>query len=123
MTNPPDPNAPQQPVAPQQPAPQYAAPQYTAAPARPTNTMSIISMIASIVGIFTFGVLCILGIILGHISLSQIKRTGENVRGMSITGLIVGYIGIAGWIIGLLLFLALIPLIIAAAATSNSYSY
>ena len=48
--------------------------------------------------------LCIVGIMIGHISLKQIKQTGEGGRGMALTGLIMGYIGIAGWIIGLIIF-------------------
>lgn len=132
--------APQQPqyVAPQQPAPQqpqyaapqqppaqqpsYAAPQqYAPAPAtKPTNTMAIISMISSIIGWFSFGILCIVGVILGHISMKQIKRTGEGGRGMALAGLIVGYIGIAGWIIGLIIFIIFMSVLGASLAASGT---
>jgi peptidyl-prolyl cis-trans isomerase B (cyclophilin B) len=45
--------------------------------------------IASIVCAF---VLAPLGVIFGHISLSQIKKSGEEGRGLAIAGLIVGYL-------------------------------
>ena len=145
MSNPSDPNAsqpqPSQPDAPAQPAapqytggpaqpapPQYAgapaqpaAPQYAANPAPPTNTLSVISMISSIVGVFTFGVLSILGVILGHVGLNQIKRTGEGGRGFALTGLIVGYVAIALYVIGLLIVLALIPLFVVAGTATSGY--
>ena len=64
------------------PAPGYAqTPGYAQAPsAAPTNTMAIVSMISSIIGWFAFGSLCIVGVILGHISLKQLKTSGEYRR-------------------------------------------
>ncbi|MBN9612391.1 MAG: DUF4190 domain-containing protein, partial [Actinobacteria bacterium] len=101
MTNPTDPTdpnaqqpvapaAPAQPVQPVQSAPQYAAPaqpapqapgqysapQYVAGPK--TNTLSIIALVSA------FVLPSIVPIVLGHISLSQIKKTGENGRGMAL---------------------------------------
>ena len=110
----------------QAPAPGYAqAPGYAPAPAAaPTNTMAIVSMISSIIGWFAFGSLCIVGVILGHISLKQLKTSGEGGRGMALTGLIMGYIGIAGWIVGLIIlfvFLGIAGASIAAAGASAGY--
>ena len=45
--------------------------------------------IASLVCAFLFAPL---GIVFGHISLSQIKRTGEEGRGLAIAGLVIGYL-------------------------------
>nr|WP_322000860.1 DUF4190 domain-containing protein [Rhodococcus qingshengii] len=57
-----------------------------------TNTFAILALI--------FGFLAgVLGIIFGHIALSQIKRTGENGRGMAIAGLILGYLFVAFWLV------------------------
>lgn len=53
-------------------------------PARPTNALAIAALVCGIV-------FAPLGIIFGHISLSQIKRTGEQGRGLALTGLILGY--------------------------------
>ena len=64
-----------------------------------------------IIGWFAFGSLCIVGVILGHISLKQLKTSGEGGRGMALTGLIMGYIGIAGWVIGLIIFFVVLLLV------------
>ncbi|MBU9764793.1 DUF4190 domain-containing protein [Mycobacterium sp. TNTM28] len=45
--------------------------------------------VASLVCAFLFAPL---GIIFGHISLSQIKRSGEQGRGLAVTGLVIGYL-------------------------------
>jgi peptidyl-prolyl cis-trans isomerase B (cyclophilin B) len=74
-----------QPLPPQQ-QPQYAQPY--GAPAQPGwNTMSIVAFVA------TFFI-SILGIILGFIALSQIKRTGEQGRGLALAAVIIGFISI-----------------------------
>ncbi|MGK0714660.1 DUF4190 domain-containing protein [Leucobacter sp. W1153] len=104
MTTPYDPN--QQPATPQQPAaPQYAPPQQYAAPQQPanppTNTMAIIALIASII-------VSLVGVILGHIALSQIKKTGEGGRGLAIAALIIGYIGVAAWVVAIFVWIAII---------------
>lgn len=51
----------------------------------PTNSMAIASLVCS----FLFAPL---GIVFGHISLSQIKRNGEEGRGFAIAGLVIGYV-------------------------------
>lgn len=78
---------------------QPAAPGYQASPSGTvaggkTNTLAIVSLIASLAGLIT-GLGFIVGIICGHIALSQIKKTGENGRGMALAGTIIGYVGIA----------------------------
>src|SRR3954466_15680134 len=52
---------------------------------RPTNGMAIASLICA----FVFAPL---GIIFGHISLSQIKKTGEEGRGLAVAGLVISYL-------------------------------
>lgn len=54
-------------------------------PARPTNSLAVASLICAFL-------LAPLGIVFGHVSLSQIKRTGEDGRGMAIAGLVIGYL-------------------------------
>ena len=44
----------------------------------------------------------LVAIITGHIALSQIKKTGEQGRGLAIAGLIIGYIG---FVIGLIVII------------------
>ena len=52
---------------------------------RPTNGMAIASLVCA----FLFAPL---GILFGHLSLSQIKRTGEEGRGLAIAGLVISYV-------------------------------
>jgi peptidyl-prolyl cis-trans isomerase B (cyclophilin B) len=62
----------------------YGYPGYPPPP-RSTNAMAIVSFVCA----FVFAPL---GIIFGHISLSQIKRTGEEGRGLAIAGLVISYL-------------------------------
>jgi hypothetical protein len=69
------------------PQPQYGAPQYPQQPpSRGTNALAIASLIIAI--------LCFppLGLILGIVALRQIKRTGEEGRGLALAGVWVGAI-------------------------------
>lgn len=103
----PTPTPAEQPV----PAPAQAAPAYAAAPAAstaPWNVLGIVSLIVSIVG---FGWISLVAVILGHLSLSQIKRTNEQGHGLALAGTIIGYVGILfsiiGGIIAIIYFIAL----------------
>ena len=58
---------------------------------RGTNGMAIASLICSLAGFLTC-VSAVVGIILGHIALKQIKQSGEDGEGMAKAGLIVGYV-------------------------------
>jgi len=60
----------------------------------PWNGLAIASLVLSIIG------LSLLGVILGHIALSQIKRTGEQGSALAIVGLVLGYLGLLVLIIG-----------------------
>jgi peptidyl-prolyl cis-trans isomerase B (cyclophilin B) len=50
-----------------------------------TNSLAIVSLVCA----FLFAPL---GIIFGHISLSQIKKTGEEGRGLAVAGLVISYL-------------------------------
>lgn len=70
-------------------------------PAAKTNSMAIAALVCSLV-------LAPLGIVFGHIALSQIKRTGEEGRGLAIAGLVIGYVFTAiavAWIVLTVIFL------------------
>ncbi|GAA3154303.1 hypothetical protein GCM10010466_51580 [Planomonospora alba] len=84
-------------------------------PARPSNGMAIASLVLGIVGLFTCGVTSVVGIILGHVSMSQIKRTGEEGRGMAVAGLVLSYFGVAAWVLVALLYLGMLGLVFGAA--------
>ena len=56
-------------------------------------------MVSSIVGValswtWVLALGVVVGVILGHIALGQIKRTGEKGRGMALAGVIIGWISI-----------------------------
>ena len=118
-------------TAPYGSAPTYGAP-YGGAPAygygygaQPkTNVLAIVSLIASIVGFI--GLLPIVGsigaVITGHISLNQLKTNGENGRGMALAGTIVGYVGLALWILGIIAFFGFIAWMSQYAYQYDSYS-
>ena len=68
------------------PAPSYA-------PAAKWNVLSIVSLVTAIVG------LGLVAVITGHISLSQIKKTGEQGKVLAVIGLVLGFLGVLGWIL------------------------
>ena len=84
--------------------------QYPAQP-RGYNVLSIVALVLA----FFFS---IVGVILGFVSLSQIKRTGEQGRGLAIAAIIVGFAEIVLGIIFAIVFFAFFA---NAAATYNNY--
>jgi len=84
--------------------PQYQYPYGYGYPQQPsgTNGLAIAAMICGICGF-----LCVLpgvvGIILGIVSLPQIKRSQQSGRGMAIAGIVMG----ALWIVGFVLLIVL----------------
>jgi hypothetical protein len=73
------------------------------APSTGTNGFAIASLISSII---SCGIGSILGVIFGHVSLNQMKRTGEGGRGLAIAGLVIGYLGILGIIVAVIVLIA-----------------
>lgn len=89
----------------------YPPPGYGAfTPAPKTNTLAVFAMIASIAGFIWLLPLIgsVAGAIMGHISLGQIKRTGEKGYGMALAGVIVGWVGLALAVIGGIALIAFI---------------
>ncbi|WP_125099111.1 DUF4190 domain-containing protein [Leucobacter chromiireducens] len=103
--------APQQPAypAPEQP---YAVPYYVpvAAAAPPTNTLAILALISAFVAPF------VVPVVLGHLSMNQIRRSGEGGRGLAITALVLGYIQVALWAL-LILFIVWVGVVAAAGSS------
>lgn len=54
--------------------------------------MAVASLVLSLLWLCWIG--SIAAVILGHIALSQIKRTGQAGRGIAIAGLVLGYLGV-----------------------------
>jgi hypothetical protein len=96
---------------------QYGAPQQYATAGRGTNVMAILSLVLSILGLFT----CItapIGAILGHVSKRQIAQSGEDGGGLATAGIIIGWAIVALYIIG-----TAVVVIIAVAASNTSSTY
>ena len=84
----------QQAAYPQQAAyqqPGYGAPGAPQQPGTQTNTMAVVALIGAIV-------LAPLGIVLGLIALSQIKKTKQGGRGLALAGVIIGALGTLIWV-------------------------
>ncbi|GAA1315977.1 DUF4190 domain-containing protein [Leucobacter albus] len=81
-----------QPVQPGYVQPGYAQPAYlTSGQYPPVKPPMNVFAIIGFIGVFFFS---LVGIILGHIGLSQIKRTGESGRGLALAATIIGYVRI-----------------------------
>ena len=79
-------------------------------PQRKSEQLAVLSLIFSILGVFGF--CCgfflmagIAGIVCGHIALSRIKANPElEGHGLAMAGLVIGYVGVAGWLVWIILF-------------------
>lgn len=104
-------------VAPQHTAPGYAAPGYAApgygAPVyapRPNSGLAITSLVCGIAGLVLAAFLLpliasVVAVITGHMSLSQIKSNPAlGGKGLGITGLVLGYAGLAVLLIMIVVF-------------------
>lgn len=58
------------------------------------NTLAVVSLASAVSGIGA-----LIAIITGHISMAQIKTTGENGRTMALVGTVIGYLSIFGWLL------------------------
>jgi hypothetical protein len=66
-----------------------------------TNGFAIASLVLGI--LWFWGVTSILALVFGYIALRQVRERHENGRGMALAGVILGWIGIVGAILGLVL--------------------
>lgn len=113
----------QNPYYPQQPYGYGAAPAYipTAPPAK-TNALAITSLVSSIAAFVIVPLIgSIVGVITGHISLKQLRTSGEAGRGMALAGTIVGWVGIGLSVITIVLIVLWFIFVFGAIASSGSY--
>lgn len=101
---------PQYPVPPQYPAPATFRPMpppprpypypygYPATPPK-TNGAAIGALVCSLVGGASFGLGSIGAIVLGHTAKKQIRLRHEQGEGMATAGLVIGYLGLAFWLL------------------------
>ncbi|CAD5991436.1 DUF4190 domain-containing protein [Agreia sp. COWG] len=100
------------------PAEQAQLPERATAPtARPTNVLGVITLVLGVLGF------AIVPVITGHIALNQIKRTGDEGRGITLAGLVLGYVGLAGYVLVAMFFAGLLLLGAVHAAGADYYYY
>ncbi|MFD7918915.1 DUF1707 and DUF4190 domain-containing protein [Streptomyces sp. NPDC059740] len=106
---------PQGPMTPLAPAPVMqqrpaVPPTFMAQPVVPTNGTSTAALVCGVLMPFTWGATAIPAVIMGHKARAEIRRTGERGDGQALAGLILGYLGIAGW--GLFLLLMMVAVVV-----------
>lgn len=93
-------------------------------PLPPTNTLSIIALVASIFGVVSGIFLAgIAGIVMGHIARKQIRERGERGDGMAIAALWVGYIGTALWILFWIVYIFFFVAVLGFGLFAGTTSY
>ncbi|MCU1579512.1 MAG: hypothetical protein JWP19_1716 [Rhodoglobus sp.] len=90
----------------------YTAP--AAGPARPTNVLSIIALIAAFI-------IPLAGIIVGFIALGQIKKTGEAGHGLALAGVVLGFVFTAFYLIFFIVYFVIIAATLGVAGTTYGY--
>lgn len=95
--------------------PPYGYPPYGGYPPPPTNALAIASLVCA----FVFAPL---GILFGHLSLSQIRRSGEQGRPMALAGLVIGYLVTIGTILVLVAGVLLVSWAARVAREAGPYT-
>ena len=128
---PPAPTSPQTQIVGQEAAPATAVPQVPPGYVSPgtgpghTNSAAIISLITAIIAPIGHCIavggfaLIVTSLATGHMALSQIKRTGEDGRGLALAGLIISYVHLVGAVLVVLLWFGVIFAFFAALVTGG----
>jgi hypothetical protein len=77
-----------------------------------TNGLAVGAFVCGLLEVVTFGLTAIPAIVLGHNARRQIRRTGEHGDGLALTGLLLGWLGVA-------VFALLVIALIAFTATGH----
>lgn len=101
-------------------------PEYRPAPPAPakTNGKSIASLVIGILSIvipYIGFILGIVAIVFASLSFKELKKTGEQGRGLSIAGLVCGIIGTA--LYGIIILLVVLAMIMFAGMDSGNLYY
>jgi hypothetical protein len=107
------------------PAPEtrtYGAPTGQATPSGPFAPLASFNAFA-LVAIITVCLSPLLGLVLGHIGLSKIKRTGEAGRGFAITAICIGYVAVAGIVLYVIFAAVWLSLLIGMVGRFTTYGY
>ena len=101
------------------PMPGYGVPQPVVAmpvaylPVRRTNGLAIASLVCSLLGLLCL-IPALLGVIFGHMSLSQIRQNGEDGRGLAVAGLVIGYVLLAITALFLVFYVGLVGMVLSS---------
>ncbi len=87
-------------------------PTFLPPPVPPTNGKAVGSLVCGLLIVPTLGLTGIPAVILGHTARAEIQRTEEGGDGLALTGLVFGWLAVAGWALILLL------MIVAAASST-----
>ena len=79
-----------------------------------TNGLAVASLVCGLMEVFTLGITAIPAVILGHVARGQIRRNGERGDGMATVGLVLGWLGVA--------FFVLIVVGVAAMAVTGGHA-
>ena len=96
------------PSAPYTPYPQgpYTPASYGSYPSGPqVSGLAVAALVCGILGFFTAGVASIAAVICGHLAWRETSSGQNTGHGMTIAGLVLGYIPIVGWILFWLFFI------------------
>lgn len=104
----------------------------SAAPAVKMNVLGIVGMVLSLFGLlnvvtwgwFAFGfggAFSIAGVICSHIAMKQIAARNEGGRGMALTGVITGWIGIGLSVLQLIIGIVAFVALLGASSVSGTY--
>jgi len=93
---------PQAQFLPQRPVPATFMPMQMPPPVS-TNGSATGALVCGIMTPVTWGLTAIPAVILGHKARAEIRRTGERGDGQALAGLVLGWLGIGGWSLFLLL--------------------
>jgi hypothetical protein len=61
--------------------------------------LAVASLVCALMQVFSLGITAIPAVILGHLARGQIRRTGERGDGMATAGLVLGWLGIAFFVL------------------------
>lgn len=81
------------------------------------NPLAIISLVVALVGCSPVAV------ILGHVALGQIRRRGEDGRGLAVAGLVVGYLSLVATVLVAALYVSLFTGLFALSSQSDYPSF
>ncbi|WP_227793560.1 DUF4190 domain-containing protein [Paenibacillus guangzhouensis] len=91
-------------------------------PVRKTNSKSIAALVLGILGVvvpYLGFIIAIIAIVFSRLAAGEIKRTGEEGRGMATAGLVLGIVGTV--LYGIIILLAVIAFLAFAASDVTTF--